>query len=494
MDRLNYWKEQAAKELKEVFTHEAEPVFTRSPITGRRPYDGPGMSQPAFIRRKTPIFKPGLNESSDARQANIVGQPRTRCGTGERVIRVQRNEYQAMFGRSAKDTGGAQVEGLAAAVSEMARKRASEGIPGETIGALEALRRLRQVAEQPTHTDPLAQVAERLVERAGLSAGSSPAKAPARDSDAGLPPGMPGTPRIPQASMLPQSARDVSGLRDGLPPATPRSAREGTPCSVRDSIAQDRLESRDGQNLQHLPGAASQSKTPNGETRWEARRQAFASEDRPATGASLTGMESPHATEARPSTAASQGGLEVVRPSTGASQTCKETRPSTGASQSCREAPPSASGGRPGTGGSHHAGKTTTVDAELPVRREEQEFLAPVTEVDESDHANPELMASLDIPPPSAQRLERRAYFLEGCSPRRLPPISEPVKRSAYKRFIREGPQVMVLETPPISAGGNRPIAAPKSKTQLPKKPALSQKQPASNFYVGGKPLFAAKS
>lgn len=277
-----------------------------------------------------------------------------------------------------------------------------------------------------------------------------------------------------------------------LPLGTPGSARE-------------RLSSREGP----LPpaslgsglgwrslGDASQGTTallPTGEITWDA----FNAEQRPSTSGSLAGLE------ARPSVALSQTGAQEVRPLTAASLLSLGSE----------------AGGRPATGGSQVPEPGWVADAEDPMSRTQELLLAPVTEVDEGDAAHPELMATLDIPPPTpgAEAIQRRAYFLDGFSPRRLPPLTLAAKS---KRFTREPPQVMVLETPPRSAGGERPLpqrqdvvgrplavrsqdkksvtcprldSGPKSQTQLPKQPALPKKQPGG-FYVGGKPLFGSKS
>jgi hypothetical protein len=177
-------------------------------------------------------------------------------------------------------------------------------------------------------------------------------------------------------------------------------------------------------------------------------------------------------------------------------------------------------------------------------------LLAPVPEVDER---NVDILVALDIPPPSGQGIERRAYFLEGFHPRQLPPITTVPTKEQRQKLLRERPQVMVLETPPLSASGTRPLRCsggeasevssiasggttpllalcrgdrlshpvkqlaaqdkigciyakrvqekgkgatwpqldkmPKSKTVLPIKPALPKKKP-SNFFVGGRQVF----
>lgn len=275
-----------------------------------------------------------------------------------------------------------------------------------------------------------------------------------------------------------------------LPLGTPGSARE-------------RLNSREGLPSATLGtglgwrslGDASQGTTallPTGDITWDV----FNAEQRPSTSGSLAGLE------ARPSMALSLTGAPEVRPSTAVSLLSLVSE----------------AGGRPATGGSQVPEPDWVADAEDPMSRTQELLLAPVTEVDEGDAAHPELMATLDIPPPTpgSDAIQRRAYFLDGFSPRRLPPLSLAAKS---KRLMREAPQVMVLETPPRSAGGERPLpqrqdvgrplaarsqdkksvtcprldSGPKSQTQLPKQPALPKKQPGG-FYVGGKPLFASKS
>jgi hypothetical protein len=175
----------------------------------------------------------------------------------------------------------------------------------------------------------------------------------------------------------------------------------------------------------------------------------------------------------------------------------------------------------------------------VAVPREVQEDLAPVREGDESEGSSSGFLAALGIPPATPQT-ERRAYFLEGFSPKKLPPISA-IADGPSRRFRKHPPQVMVLETPPRSVGGSvvdddgastradpdsghhdhgrlrlkdhnapsswpvarSPRVPPSPKLQmnvprrpqsrsLPKQPELPKNKPAG-FYVGGKPIFATK-
>jgi len=540
---LQSWKEQAAKELMTVVKHEqADLVFSRSPITGRCAYDGPGMLKPEFIRRKTPLFAGSID---NAEAPNIVGHPRCRPGTNEALFQLQRTQYEETIrdGKRREATQG-NDNGLAAAMSEMARNLSEEkdGKTGESqpaLGAFEILKRLREQVDHQPYTDEQAGDAPRSAR--GRSGGEVPVKAlTARAvilADDSLPPATPGrssrivrevTPfarngvqALPPAT--PNSVRSVRyeppgtprSAREGLPPATPRSAYDGAlpiamPSSARGlssreeraaqflESARDRLESARGlssregvspaaafgfnewEKRMSRPSTQGSTAAPDGDAPWQTNGgYAFSSDDRPSTASSLAGIAT------RPST-----GRMDVRPPTGAS------RPGTAGSLTTAE--------------SQVAGETNTEDL---IGSDGPEFLAPLLEVDESEDHNVELMASLDIPPPSAQRLERRAYYLEGFSPRLLPPLTPAMKNS--KRKPMEPPQVMVLETPPRSSCGERPLqlsresvvgrsvirpqcrdtfenkgkpySAPKSKTKLPKQPALPKKQVSGSFYVGGK-------
>lgn len=530
MTILSFWKQQKAKDLEEVLRHQAEPTFSRSPITGRRAYDGPGLEKPPFIRKKTPfVFKSSENppfsgkSHHDMAPHDIVGQPRARCDTREELVEIQRKHHEEILRNCRADKGNADADGLAAAVVEMTRQRAKEGSFGE-IGALEALRRLRDIADQQSYTEP----GHTPLAQAGAAASGSAAcrrSASARGAAEGPPPSTPRSARYcPLYSPrdregTPRSVRD--GAREDAPPATPRQEGDSnrvalpTPLSVIDEWER-RMKSAPSQGS--LAGEA----PPDAAGRWDSTwRHVFDPGSWFADQLSTLGSVDGDGADAEPPDAASQADPDA--------------RPATAASVAASQADADA---RPATAASASQGEAAKAGAEEKREAPQylKEILASVVEVDERDETNLDLLAALDIPPPSSPRLERRAYYLEGYAPRQLPPLRDGKKGS---RPMRTPPQVMVLETPPCTSAGQKPytpLAAvprpeeyrrqceifhnrhqfrapstfeskdkgkpveksafnvPKSMAQLPKSPALPKEKPAGTFYVGGKPVFGSKT
>jgi len=524
---LLFHQQMKAKELEEVFRHEAEPVFSRSPITGRCAYDLPGMVKPAFIRRQTPVLAGMVDDSSS--KSDIVGQPRIRCPTREGLVDLQRANLESIIRERKLMKGKPEnVDSLAAAATEIARQQVKDGVPDEGVGALESLRRLREHADQPSYTEVQADDKASIPRAPSDSRSwaemrrdpSAAAEAPsiAAKSMASDPPvtpfSKPSTPRsvrarTPREEALPGTswyATDIQSARDSLPstpsrpPSTPSRPRKMAPPAQK-AWKKDSSPSSRG------------SKDARWENTW---KDIFGqAEERPSTIAD------------RPSTATSLAS-RGERAMSAASVLSRDVRRATDQSVENDSA----------CSGSTVALILATIPKHAP-SREVQELLAPVREGDENSEMGSTLLASLGIPPATPQT-ERRAYFLEGFSPRGLPPLSD--EDRWRNRWRKQPPQVMVLETPPPSGGvgavsiasesgptraeselghydpgrnrlkdhhppsswpiTNKPSpridlqvrASPRpSKRSLPKQPELPKNKPAGNFYVGGKPIFAVR-
>lgn len=500
---LLFHQQMKAKDLEEVFKHEAEPVFSRSPITGRCAYDLPGMVKPTFIRRKTPALDGIVDDPSS--KSDIVGQPRIRCPTRQGLVELQRANLESIIKerRMIKGTSD-NVNGL----MDMAKRQGKDGMADDGVGALEALRRLREVADNPIYTEVQAETTV-----PGTSSDSRSRVEMRRDPSASI--------EVPLV-VAKSSASDLP-VTPFSKPATPRIARGRTPrddLTARSSPAEsqnarDSLPSTPSRQRKMAPPAqkawkrdSSPSSRGSKEARWE-----------------HTWKDVFGPAEERPSTVGSAVSRDELKLSTIASAVSKDDRPISAASLSSQEARPASLG----------FAESEAVYPEVAVSREIQQLLAPVREGDENDETNVAFLASLGIPPATPHN-ERRAYFLEGFSPRQLPPLG------VRNRWKKQPPQVMVLETPPPSGGGGVEIApqtapqkadadlghfdpgrhrlkeqlpstwpvaksprmdlSPKlqvrasprlNKKNLPKQAELPKNKPAGNFYVGGKPIFASK-
>jgi hypothetical protein len=479
----------------------------------------------------------------------MMSEPKPHCEAAQTSAENQLSQYDAYFlefrkgghGSSWPRSGSTNSDVLVTAVangSGSAQHWGQEGVNYETVGALEGLRRRREAANQSLWQS----------EQSRCTAGSSCAPGGRPVDEQSFPAAWPYTqePLRTATAGRPQSVRDLSSI--SLPPATPRvqstlGSDRAPPCSSRDKLDSAAVGSHSGVVSSHRS-----TKNSERNIQQEIFSDVYAKEQQaPAAALKLssetrTPIASQPCMEMRPSTAALTHGAQISLeqhslapslPSTpsvlsaskvGQYRSLNENNLRTAESLSSTRSLPLTRDAQQliGQCSSNTGIQLSCKDACLPTGecKAEQEFQVPLFESDQCD-PKPELLAALDIPPLSAPRSERRAYFLDGFSPRRfqgfqkrLRPFKPPMSSS---RQECEPPQVMVLETPPPSSIGRRPAVhgvsrqatsgcpsvhpatasatwpldgGPKWKRQLPRQPRLPKNIPVRGIFVGGKSLF----
>lgn len=148
-----FWKEQEEKNFSALLKQDEKPiVYERSPITGRCFSDaGSALSVARDI--STPISSRLQQDPGDA---NIVGLPRMHNTPRQKLVEVQRLEYESAKQREAACCTD-DLASVAAAVALATRQLPTPGMPGHVVPSLVLLKKLRQMAEQENQSDALSE-------------------------------------------------------------------------------------------------------------------------------------------------------------------------------------------------------------------------------------------------------------------------------------------------------------------------------------------------